>query len=245
MWNEPWDEGLRWQACDFQSVMLIPCFSAQPCERWAHYMCDINANGPPVGPCLHHEAMAEEKKERWRGWGGGCGTEGGEVGGGKVWVTTESQEGGSGGAGKISGEKSKKTSQECKSLLRCKRSSQQKEGGWEETDAKAISSPQDNSLRTREEIIVRNMSVLTFFPSSKPSTTLWHFQEIWEEIEESIPSILLPCHRYSTVSSSGITKCLHIISVTQHEHFISFHIAVWKRRGGNAPIYTDRSICVK
>lgn len=28
MWNEPWDEGSRWQACHSQSVVLIPCCSA-------------------------------------------------------------------------------------------------------------------------------------------------------------------------------------------------------------------------
>lgn len=40
------------------------------------------------------------------------------------------------------------------------------------------------------------------------------------------------CPAADTRCSSGITKCLHIISATQRELFISFHIAVGKGEGG-------------
>ena len=49
--------------------------------------------------------------------GGGCGEGWGEVCGGKVLVTTGEK--GLGEAGKIRGEQSRKTLQECKSVLRC------------------------------------------------------------------------------------------------------------------------------
>lgn len=58
-------------------------------------MCDINANGPPVGPSLHHRAVAQETRELGGLWGG-VDVARREVGGGKVQVTTGERGGGGG-----------------------------------------------------------------------------------------------------------------------------------------------------
>lgn len=68
LWNKSQDEGLRWRAFDLQTAMLIPCCLAQSLERWEHYTCDINVNGPPAGPGLHSTSAGKENGgEEW--WG--------------------------------------------------------------------------------------------------------------------------------------------------------------------------------
>lgn len=76
-------------------------------------MCDINANGPPVGACLHR-AIAEERREKggewmWHGVRRGRRRKSAGDNWGERW-----------GVDKIRGEKSRKTSRECRSVLRCK-----------------------------------------------------------------------------------------------------------------------------
>ncbi len=87
---------------------------------------------------------------------------------------------------------------------------------------------------------------LSHSPSlSQSPTTLWHFQK-FGHISRMYSEHFVSCPATDHGCSFGITKCLYIMSVTQHELFISFHITVWKRREKkNAPMYADRSICVK
>lgn len=73
-------------------------------------MCDINANGPPVGPSSGYSG--------WVGLLCVCVRRRREPSGGKVQVTTRGNTVGA-AEEKIRGEKSRKTSRECESVPRC------------------------------------------------------------------------------------------------------------------------------
>lgn len=145
-------------------------------------MCDINANGPPVGPCLHHRARAWERGER-----GERGRQRNGVGDkwGERW-----------GVGKIREEKSRKTSQECKcaqvQVLVCAAEIE----CVERNRYQRYFQLQDSYLRTRD--YTDHRSVLTsFIPQSFTQPILHHNLRNMEiSLKKRIQSIylFLPCH---------------------------------------------------
>lgn len=143
-------------------------------------MCDINANGPPVGLLPSSEGL-------WKRRGSERGTEwGGEVYGGKVQVTTGER--GAGRRGKIRGEKSRKTSRECRKVLRCEWLSAAKQreweweggGGREKRDLSSRSAQTVTWGQRAEEII---LCLFLFF--SLCSKLIQLFSTLWLALETS------------------------------------------------------------
>lgn len=124
MWNEPWDEGSRWQACHSQSVVLIPCCSA-PAIRllstlhvW--YKCKWTSCWTSA---FIRGAVEEEGQRTWHGVR--------RRGLRRQSAGDNWRERGAGRRGKIRGEKSRKTSRECRRVLRCEWLSAAKQREWE------------------------------------------------------------------------------------------------------------------
>lgn len=144
-------------------------------------MCDINANGPPVGLLPSSEGL-------WKRRGSERGTEwGGEVYGGKVKVTTGER--GAGRRGKIRGEKSRKTSRECRKVLRCEWLSAAKQREWEwegggGKERKGIS-PAARLRRLPEDNGPRRSYCASFFFFPLCSKLIQLFSTLWLALETS------------------------------------------------------------
>lgn len=136
--------------------------------------------------------------------------------------------------GKIRGEKSRKTSQECRSVLRCKFLSALTQRQWK-----------GEQWTTKRHLqLSRQLQGAYFSPFynrsvSKTYNAQWHSQKCNTLAIQSIS-----CPPFESFCLHGLTKCLHIISVRQHE-LIFFCISVGEKggQGKSSEISADRNIC--
>lgn len=176
-WALGW--GLEMTGMHFQSVMSILWCSAQ---HWAHYMCDINANGPPVGPVF----IIGLQQRRERGNGDVAWSEGRSVEEKCRWQLGR----------EVGGRKNKKRKIK-KDIPRMQVRTQLQvlvgsEKGSVERNRQKSQAPPHSYLRTRD------WGSFLLFLSHNPSlsqsyTTLWEIWKHFKNVFRAFPFFLL-CH---------------------------------------------------
>lgn len=165
------------------------------------------------------------------------------------------------GVRKISGEKSRKTSQECKCVLRCKCLSALKAGEWKRIRHKDIFSPQrqlpkDRGMRRLHHLCDYFYPTILHSANPTPHCDILRNLETFQEgIQSAFAFFFFNINMFCpiedqpaffgiiSVYTSFLNRSMDSSSFSISQFERGERAREWERK--NAPIYADRSICVK